>query len=82
MLVSFNEIKRKGTLLIEKLIAKEDEIFITVRGKKKYVILPSEKYESLKETELDKIIAKAEEDYKTGKFIKELSEEHFARLGI
>lgn len=82
MFVSANEIKTKGVSLIEKLISKSTEVFITVRGKKKYVILPLERYESLKEAELDKIIREAEEDYKSGRFVKESSEEHFKKLGI
>ncbi len=82
MIISFNEIKKKGVSLIEKSIANEDEVFITVRGKKKYVILPSEKYEFLKEAELDKIIAQAEEDYNSGKFVKESSKEHFVKIGF
>lgn len=82
MLISASEIKTKGISMIEKLILKYSEIFITVRGKKKFVILPVEKYEELKEAELEKLIKQAEEDYKAGKVIKESADEHFKRLGI
>lgn len=82
MLISANEIKTKGISMIEKLISKYSEIFITVRGKKKFVILPVEKYEELKEAELEKLIRQAEEDYKAGRVIKESAYEHFKRLGL
>ncbi|MGA1861427.1 type II toxin-antitoxin system prevent-host-death family antitoxin [Deferribacter thermophilus] len=82
MILSANELKIKGISFVEKLIKKYNEVFITVRGKKKFVILPIEEYEKLKEAELEKIIKEAEEDYKKGKYIKETAEEHFKRLSI
>ncbi|MDW7973558.1 MAG: hypothetical protein RMI01_10230 [Thermodesulfovibrio sp.] len=82
MLISANEIKTKGISMIDKLITKYNEIFITIRGKKKYVILPIERYEVLKEAELDSIIREAEEDYKAGRVVRETAQEHFKRLGI
>ncbi|BAI80033.1 prevent-host-death family protein [Deferribacter desulfuricans SSM1] len=82
MILSANDLKTKGISFVEKLIKKYNEVFITVRGKKKFVILPVEEYEKLKEAELDKIIKEAEEDYKKGRYIKETAEEHFQRLGI
>ncbi|WP_297493342.1 type II toxin-antitoxin system prevent-host-death family antitoxin, partial [Persephonella sp.] len=63
MILTANDIKTKGISLVEKLIKKYNEVFITVRGKKKFVILPIEEYERLKEAELEKIIREAEEDY-------------------
>ncbi len=82
MILSANDLKTKGISFVEKLIRKYNEVFITVRGKKKFVILPIEEYEKLKEAELEKIIREAEEDYKKGRYIKETAEEHFKRLGV
>ena len=82
MILTANDIKTKGISFIEKLIKKYNEVFITVRGKKKFVILPIEEYERLKEAELEKIIKDAEEDYNQGRVVKESAEEHFKRLGI
>ncbi len=47
----------------------------------KFVVLPIEEYEKLKEAELENIIREAEEDYKSGRFIKETAEEHLKKLG-
>ncbi|SNZ10669.1 prevent-host-death family protein [Persephonella hydrogeniphila] len=82
MVLSANDLKTKGISFVEKLIKKYNEVFITVRGKKKFVILPIEEYEKLKEAELEKIIREAEEDYEKGRYIKETAEEHFKKLGI
>ena len=82
MILTANDIKTKGISFVEKLIKKYNEVFITVRGKKKFVILPIEEYERLKEAELEKIIREAEEDYNQGRVIKESAEDHFKRIGI
>lgn len=82
MIISANEIKTKGISLIEKLFSKYSEVFVSIRGKKRFVILPIERYEALKEAELDRLIKEAEEDYNTGRVVKESAEEHFKRLGI
>jgi prevent-host-death family protein len=82
MVITANDIKTKGISFVEKLIKKYNEVFISVRGKKKFVILPIDEYEKLKEIELEMAIKQAEEDYKNGRYIKESAEEHFKRLGI
>jgi len=82
MIVSANELKIKGVSFIDKLLKKYNEIFITFRGKKKFVVLSIDEYEKLKEAELEKIIRQAENDYTSGKVIKETADEHFKRLGI
>lgn len=82
MIITANELKTKGISFLEKLLKKYKEAYISVRGKPKFVVLTIEEYEKLKEAELEKIIREAEEDYKSGKVIKETAEEHFKRLGI
>ena len=82
MLISASEVKANGVSFIGKLIKKHKEVFITVRGKKKFAVLPIEEYERLKEAELDRLILEAEKDYEEGRYIKETAEEHFKRLGI
>lgn len=82
MLISASEVKTNGVSFIGKLIKKHKEVFITVRGKKKFAVLSIEEYERLKEAELDRLIFEAEKDYEEGRYIKETAEEHFKRLGI
>ncbi|RZD16882.1 MAG: type II toxin-antitoxin system prevent-host-death family antitoxin [Candidatus Acididesulfobacter guangdongensis] len=82
MIISANDIKTKGLSNIEKIIEDGDEVFISKRGKTKFVLLSLKEYERLKEADIFKAIIDAETDYKNGKFITESSEEHFKRLGI
>lgn len=82
MIISANEIKTKGISLIEKIFSRYSEVYVSVRGKKRFVILPLEMYETLKEAELDRLIKETEEDYKAGRVVRESAEEHFKRLGI
>jgi len=81
-IIPANDIKTRGISCVEELIKETGEVFVTVRGKVKYVILPVEKYEKLKDAELESIVRQAEKDYKEGKYKTETAEEHFKRLGI
>jgi len=82
MIVTANDLKVKGVSYLDSLVKKYTEIFISVRGKNKMVVLTIEEYERLKETDLDRAIKEAEEDYKKGRYVVESSEKHFKRIGI
>jgi len=82
VIVTANELKRKGISYISHLLERFENVFISVRGKKKYVILRVEDYGRLKEFELENAIREAEKDLKEGKYTIETAEEHFKRLGI
>ena len=82
MTITANELKTKGISLVERLMKKSREVFISVRGRKRFVILPVDEYERLKEAELESIIRQAEKDYEEGRYVTESAEEHFKRLGI
>jgi len=82
MIITANELKTKGISLVEKLLKRTSEVFVSVRGKKKFVILPIEEYEKLKEAELESVLRQAEKDYQEGKYVVETAEEHFKRLGL
>jgi hypothetical protein len=53
---------------------------ITVRGKVKFVVMKVEKFDKLREYELDKALAEARQDMKEGRFIIETLDEHIKRL--
>ncbi len=82
MVITANELKTRGISLVERILKKTGEVFVSVRGKRKFVILPVEEYERLKEAELESIVRQAEKDYKEGRYTVEAAEEHFRRLGI
>ncbi len=68
MIVSANDIKRKGVSLIGSLIDEFDEVVISVRGKQKYVVLDIEKYKELRNNELELAYLEARKDIKEGKY--------------
>ncbi|RUM88961.1 MAG: prevent-host-death protein [Thermodesulfatator sp.] len=82
MIITPNDLKNGGISLVEKLMEKSREVFISVKGQKKFVILPVEEYERLRKAELETIIREAEKDYQEGRYVVESAEEHFRRLGI
>ena len=61
---------------------KYKEIFISVRGKSRLVVLPVEEFERLKDAELERAIKESEENYKKGRYKVETAEKHFKRLKI
>lgn len=82
MIISANEIKLKGISSIEELLRQNEEVFISVRGRKKFTVLTIEEYEKLKELELEKMIKDAEDDYKHKRYKVESADEHFRKLKI
>ena len=82
MIITANEIKTKGVSLIEKILKKRGEAIISVRGKVKFVVLPIEEYERLRDAEMEIAVKEALKDYKDGKFVEETAKEHFKRIGI
>ncbi len=68
MIVNANEVKKRGVSIFEDLLKKFDEVIISFRGKKRYVVLDIERYEELREKELDLAYHEVMKNYKEGKF--------------
>ena len=66
--VSANTLKIQGISALEQCFKDANEAAITVRGVEKYVVMPIEAYERMRETELDAAIAEARRDRSEGKF--------------
>lgn len=82
MIVTANDLKLKGISYLDGLAKKYREVFISVRGKNRMVVLSIEEYERLKEADLEMAVREAEADYNKGKFIIESAEKHFKRIRI
>jgi len=80
--ISANTIKTKGVSFINKFIKNKDEVIVSVRGKRKYVILPIEEYEHIRDLEIEQAVKQAEDDYNNNRYIAESAEEHFKRIGV
>jgi prevent-host-death family protein len=79
-IITANELKTKGVSILNEETADGSEIIITVRGKNKFVVLPIEKYNYLRECELETALLEAKRDIKEGKFTKESVEKHIERI--
>jgi hypothetical protein len=78
-MLAANDLKVKGVKAIEEEMEHFDEVGITVRGKVKFVVMKVEKFDKLREYELDKALAEARQDMKEGRFVSETLDEHIKR---
>ena len=78
--ITANDLKTKGISVIREETSGNDEVIVTVRGKSKYVIIPIEKYNHLRECELEAALNETKKDIEDGKFIKESVEDHIKRI--
>ncbi len=58
----------------------DDRLLITLRGKAKYVVMPVEEYDRMREAELDLAIVQIKKEIEKGKYTVETAEEHIKRL--
>ncbi len=79
-IVTANDLKTRGVSAFNDASSEGKEVFISVRGKNRYVIIPVEKYNYLRECELDAAIIETRNDIKTGKYHKESVEKHIKRI--
>jgi prevent-host-death family protein len=78
--ITANELKTKGVTILNDEIADGSEVIITVRGKNKFVVMPIEKYNYLRECELEAALLESKRDIKEGKYVKESVEKHVKRI--
>ena len=79
-IITANDLKVRGISIIDEVSSSNQEVVITVHGKDKYVILPIEEYNQLREYELDAAIKESMEDIKNGRIIEESVEKHLKRI--
>ena len=79
-IITANELKTKGVVAIDEAISKGTEAIITVRGKEKFVVVTMEKYDYLRECELEAALLETKRDLAEGRVIEESVEEHLARI--
>ncbi len=78
--ITANELKTKGVAALDEATDSGDEAIISVRGRNRFVVLPIEKYNYLRDCELEAAINEARDDLKKGKIIKESVEKHVKRI--
>ena len=75
-----NDLKTKGIRAISEVIEIANEAIISVRGKNKFVVLPIEDYNFLRECELESALAESKRDLENGNFIEESIDDHMKRI--
>jgi PHD/YefM family antitoxin component YafN of YafNO toxin-antitoxin module len=78
--ISANELKIRGVTAIESALLNNSDVAISVRGKKRFVVVNVDYFEQLREYELQKAVRASKEDIASGRFIIETAEEHRARI--
>jgi PHD/YefM family antitoxin component YafN of YafNO toxin-antitoxin module len=78
--VTANDLKKQGVSLLDPILKKEQEAVITVRGKRKYVVMDMDAYNHLRECELDAALMESKRDLETGKFVSESVADHIRRI--
>jgi prevent-host-death family protein len=71
--------KLRGNLL-DKLLEKYDELVVSVRGKKKFVVMDIERYNELRIKELENSYREVMEDYEKGNYSVVTAKEHLEKL--
>ena len=71
--------KLRGNLL-DKLFQKYDELVVSVRGKKKFVVMDIERYNELRIKELENSYREVMEDYEKGNYSVVTAKEHLEKL--
>jgi PHD/YefM family antitoxin component YafN of YafNO toxin-antitoxin module len=78
--ITAQELKTRGSQILEEKTKKDKEAFITVRGEKSYVVLTISKYNYLRDCELEAALKESEADLAAGRFKIMTPEEHIKAL--
>jgi len=78
--ITANQLKTKGVSAIQNNLSENHELVITVRGKKKFIVMDMKHYNYLRECELDAALHQVKTDYQDGNFISETVEDHIKRI--
>ena len=78
--IAANELKTKGVSVLNSAFELDDEAIITVRGKQKYVVLELDKYNKLREYELEVALIEARDDIAKGNFQRGDVASHIKRV--
>ncbi len=78
--ITANALKTKGVNAIDEATHDGNEAFISIRGKNKFVVLPIDQYNHLRECELEAALFEARNDIKNKKYFSESVDAHIKRI--
>ena len=80
--ISANDLKSNGVSAVEAALVDHSEAIITVNGKKRFVVMPLERYQYLRECELEVALAQSREDLAAGRAATSSIQKHLERLEL
>ena len=75
-----NELKKHGVKVIEASTEGDHEAVITMHGKTRYVVMPVETYNHLRECELQAALVNTKKSLVEGTYIEESVKDHLQRI--
>ena len=78
--ITANTLKTKGISAFNDVLDDNEEAIISVHGKNKFVVLSMEKYNYLRECELEAALLEAKQDLKTNNFKTDSIDNHMKRV--
>lgn len=78
--ITAQELKTKGAQLLKEKMKNMDELIITVRGQKSFVVLTMEQYAQLRENDILSAFKESQEDIKHGRYKMQTAKEHMKEL--
>ncbi|HRX14948.1 MAG TPA: type II toxin-antitoxin system prevent-host-death family antitoxin [Spirochaetota bacterium] len=66
--ITANKLKTRGVSILNEETSDGNEVIITVRGENKFVVIPIEKYNYLRECELEAALLETKKNIKDGKY--------------
>ena len=78
--IAANELKTRGISAIEPELEAGEHVVISVRGKRRYVVMSLDTYDRLRELELEGAIREARADYEAGRVVVESVDDHMRRM--
>ena len=78
--ITANQLKTKGVSALEKIVSEHKAAMITVRGKRRFVVMGLETYNHLRECELEAAIVETRKELEQGEVFKDSIDEHIQRI--
>ncbi len=80
-IISGNDLKACGIGAIDQALQDQTEVAVTVRGVERFVVMTKERYEYLRECELEVALTESKTDLDTCRFVQEFVAQHLKRIG-
>jgi len=78
--VTASDLKAKGVSAVEAVLLEDEEVIISVRGRKTYVVMDLHKYAKFREYELEIALLEARADIEAGRYFDSSVNDHMQQI--